>query len=294
MTGAAGFLGSHLCDALAAEGARVFAVTRRTPPEDSERVSWLQADCADAGQVRAAVERSEPEVIFHMSSSGIGSPELSAVLPTLQSDLVSCVNLLTVATELGVKRTVLAASLEEPTHTDQPAPSPYAAAKWCSSAYARMFHALFRTPVALARVYMSYGPRQRAMKVIPSVILSLLRNRAPELGSGKRLVDWVYVADVVEGLLTLATAEGVEGKTLDFGSGSGTTIREVVELIVRLMESPLVPRFGARPDRPGEIVRIADSAATEAALGWRAATPLAAGLTQTIAWYDRELAQGRI
>jgi UDP-glucose 4-epimerase len=181
---------------------------------------------------------------------------------------------------------ILATSLEEPMGpAPGPVASPYAAAKWCSSLYAAMFHDLFRAPVALVRPYMTYGPRQRPFKVLPSVILSLLEGRAPDLGPGTRPVDWIYVGDVIEGMLAAAERPGIEGRTLDLGTGVAVTIREVVETIVRLMGVPIRPIFGALPERPKEVVRVADVAVTEAILGWKARTPLEDGLRRTIAWY---------
>jgi len=111
---------------------------------------------------------------------------------------VSTVNLLTVAANIGCRRIVLLASLEEPEpgHTDAAPASPYAAAKWTSGTYGRMFHKLYQTPVVLVRPFMTYGPRQ---DVRPCYHL-LLQDQAPKPASGQRQVDWIYVDDVIEGL----------------------------------------------------------------------------------------------
>ncbi len=114
---------------------------------------------------------------------------------------------------------------------------------------------------------------------------SLLKGEAPKLTSGERLVDWIYVDDVVGGLLLLSERPGVEGATVDLGSGSLVPVRTVVEHIVRFVGSNVAPAFGALPDRPGEQVRVADAAATYVRLGWRVRTPLEDGLRQTVAWH---------
>jgi len=293
VTGAAGFLGSNLCRRLQSAGARVYGVTRRPAPDSAGTLTWIQADCSNPQVLRSTLRQVQPQVIYHLTGCGVGSPDLEAVLPTLQNDLVACVNLLTVAAEIGSERTVLAASLEEPTGPDDSPASPYAAAKWSCSTYARMFHHLFSTPVSLVRPYMTYGPGQRPHKIIPSVIISILKGRAPELGSGRRPVDWVYVDDVVEGMIAVAETSGLEGVTIDLGSGTSVTIREVVNRIVALMGRQIEPRFSIHPDRPSEVIRIADVVSAQALLGWTPKTPLEEGLRKTIEWYRNEISRGR-
>ena len=288
VTGAAGFLGSNLCPALELAGAKVFAVTRGPRPRAGGQFEWIQADCADSGALRSILSVVRPQVIYHLTGHGVGSPELDAVLPTLQNDLVACVNMLTAASELGIERMVLAASLEEPTRSEEPPASPYAAAKWCCTTYARMFHHTYHLPVTLVRPYMTYGPGQRPHKVIPSIILSILRGQAPELGSPHRPVDWIYVDDVVQGMIAAAEVSGVEGLTIDLGSGASVTIREVAEKIIALMGRPFEPRLRPQPDRASETVRIADAAAARDCLGWVSRISLDEGLDKTIQWYRQE------
>jgi len=118
------------------------------------------------------------------------------------------------------------------------------------------------------------------------VILSLLRGEAPKLSSGQRPVDWVFVDDVVEGLALMAVAPDIEGQTVELGSGKLVPIREVVEEIRRLMNSPVEPLFGALPERPMEQVRVADVESSYRKIAWKPETSLTSGLRQTIDWYS--------
>jgi nucleoside-diphosphate-sugar epimerase len=189
-----------------------------------------------------------------------------------------------------VARLVMAGSLEEPTPDRAwPTPhSPYAAAKLGAGAYARMCHALYGTPVVWPRLFMVYGPAQPDVrKLVPYVTTSLLHDESPELSSGSRPVDWIYIDDVVDALLAAAVADGVEGRTFDVGSGRLVPIRHVVEEIARLCDAKVAPHFGTVPERPLEQVRVADVAPTAAYLGWRAQTPLEEGLRKTVDWYRR-------
>lgn len=291
VTGGSGFLGSHLCRALSGRRAEVHAVSRRPQSYRDHAIHWWQGDLTDVNFIRQIAKTIQPNMIFHLTGFGVGAPDLENVLPTLQNDLVTTVNMLTITAENRVERLLLAASLEEPQPgSAQMIPSsPYAAAKWAGSSYAQMFYLLYKTPVVMVRPYMTYGPGQPSHKMIPQVILSLLKGEAPKLSSGRRPIDWVFVDDVIEGFLAAAHAPDIFGQTIDLGSGDLITIREVVEMIVRLSGVTVQPRFGALPDRPQEKVRVADTGAALEKLDWHAATSLESGLKQTIVWYREHL-----
>jgi nucleoside-diphosphate-sugar epimerase len=208
--------------------------------------------------------------------------------------------MLTAAVESGCERILLTGSQDEPdpgeaSATDFVPPSPYAAAKLAGSAYARMFHALYDCPVSVARIFMGYGPGQRDVaKLIPYVILALLRGEAPRIGTGSRPMDWIYVDDVVDGLLLASKAPSAVGRTVHLGTGSLHTARQAVESIVRLMQSPIAPEFGAVPDRRSEKARHANVEETRATLGWQPAVGLDDGLERTIAWYREQFERGKL
>ena len=114
VTGANGFIGSHLCHRLSVEGAEVHAVYRSRHPAEGGDQHWWQADLADLAEVERIVGKARPEVIFHLASHVKGAPDLKHVLPTFQSNLQSTVNVLTVAAESNCRRVVLTGSLAEP------------------------------------------------------------------------------------------------------------------------------------------------------------------------------------
>jgi nucleoside-diphosphate-sugar epimerase len=292
VTGANGFIGAHLCQRLCQEGAEVHAVYRSQRPTNKGNQRWWQADLADLAKVKEIVGRARPDVIFHLASHVKGAPGLEHVLPTFRSNLHSTINLMTVAAELGCRRVVLTGSLAEPeVENGETFPSaPYAAAKWASSGYARMFHALYQLPVVIARVFMVYGPAQIDLtKLIPYVTLCLLQGEMPKITSGGRLVDWIYVSDVVEGFLALGQQPGIDGSTIDLGSGSLISIREIVQLVTSIVGGEQTPEFGALPDRPMEPTRLAKTAESLAKIGWKPQVPLRVGLERTVDWYRGEL-----
>jgi nucleoside-diphosphate-sugar epimerase len=314
VTGGDGFIAHHLLARLARiDGCRVEA-TRRAHTGDHPDSSgaaasgpagaddpgvaprWSTLDLTDSAAVEARILETRPDVIVHLAGYVSGARELDAVLPALRGNLVATVNVLTAASRAGTSRVVLAGSMEEPRDdgSDVVPGSPYAAAKWAASGYARMFHALYGLPVTVLRIFMTYGPAQKDVrKVLPYVILSALRGETPELASGARPVDWIYVEDVVAAIeAACAAPEPAAGRSLDVGSGTLVTIREVVERLVAMIDPDVRPRFGALANRPLEHTTAADTAATRAAIGWSPRVGLEEGLTRTVAWYrEREAAK---
>jgi len=294
VTGANGFIGAHLCRRLSEQGTEVHATYRTRRPANLAVHRWWQADLADLDQVKQIIEGAKPDVIFHLASHVKGAPDLEHVLPTFHSNLESTVNILTVATQSNCRRVILTGSLAEPEfESGEKFPvAPYAAAKWASSGYARMFHALYKTPIVIARVFMVYGPAQIDLtKLIPYATLSMLRGKRPKISSGGRLVDWIYVSDVVDGFLALAETSGIDGATLDLGSGSLLSIRDLLQELGGVIGDGASADFGALADRPLEPTRIANTGESLAKIGWKPQVSLQEGLRRTVEWYRRDLEQ---
>lgn len=290
VTGGAGFLGRHLCLRLADLGVKVHATSRQERADDPElaRSAWHRLDLSDGEAVSRLVGRLRPDMVVHLSSLVTGRRERSLVLAAFDANLRSTVHLLDAAATAGVARFVQLGSMEEPSLDGPPAPpaSPYQAAKVAATSYCRMYAELYGLDVVIARVFMVYGAgRQDGRKLIPHVIRSLLANAPPRLSSGCRRVDWIYVDDVINGLVRLLPASGVAGRVVDIGSGRMVAVRDVVEQIYRRLGHDEPPPFGTLPDRPGEPEAAADLRATKALLGWRPAVNLEEGLTRTIDWF---------
>lgn len=288
VTGAGGFLGTCLCHALSRNGARVFAITRRVPARKLATVEWHEVDIANLGQVKSIYPRIRPELVFHLAGHVTAQQGMGQVIPALNGNLVTAVNVMICCAELGCQRLIMAASLEEPDVGDAVPrlASPYAAAKWATRAYGMMFRSLYGLPVVHGRVFIAFGPGQAgSAKLIPYTIESLLAGKVPRYTSGTRQVDWIYVDDVARGLMALALAPKVEGGTLDIGSGSLVSVREIVRLIFEIMGSTDAPLFGSLPSRQDEIVRVADISRTRSMVGWSPEVSLREGLLRTVVWH---------
>lgn len=288
VTGATGFVGSHLCDALVALGAEVHGLSLDIPARSHE-ASWKPwiMDLTDLGSTQVLISQIKPQTVFHMAGLVDTRQEMALLVPTLQSNLVGTLHLLMAVAATQCERVLVTGSSEEPEvgSIDGIPTSPYAASKGAAVAYSRMFHFLYQLPVVIARPFMCYGPRKPLSKLIPYTIVSLLSGERPQLSSGRRVCDLVYVLDLVRGLLKASAQIELTGKAIDLGTGDGIAIRDVVALIAELTGSTSRPIFGALPDRLGEGPQVADLRATQQFLDWQPLWSLREGLIETIDWY---------
>jgi UDP-glucose 4-epimerase len=290
VTGGVGFIGSRLCDLLRESGWIVHSASRRASTAAPPHRHW-QLDLTDQRATQDLIKAIRPDYVFHLASHVWGAPDLAHVLPTFHNNLHTTVNLLHAIAGGDCRRFIVTGSLVEPEARSgkNVPPAPYAASKWASSDYVRMFHALYNVPGAIARVFMVYGPAQQdATKLIPYVIGRLLRAERPEITSGRRLIDWVYVDDVALGLARMALAQDIVGRAVDLGSGTLISTAELVEKICELMGTRVRPILGAIPDRPMEPTAAARREETFRMLGWSPQTNLEEGLRRTIDWHRRE------
>jgi UDP-glucose 4-epimerase len=286
VTGATGFIGSHLVERLEGEGIEVHAIHRAATPPASGRTIWHAAASFDERSLERILENARPTVVYHLAGRASGSRGLEEVPRTFDANLATTVALLTAVARRGAARVVLAGSLEEPEQEQEyEAPtSPYAVSKWAARVYGRLFRSLYGVPVVHARIFMVYGPRNRDRdKLIPYLIDSFRAGRAPRLRGGSRAADWIHVDDVVEGLLRIGQRPQLDGRSVELGTGKLHTVLEVVEAVRRLLGPDLEIELGALPERPRETIRRANCQRTESLLGWSPAIDLQEGLQRTIA-----------
>jgi nucleoside-diphosphate-sugar epimerase len=293
VTGAQGFFGSYLSRRLQGLGAEVYMISRERSIKNDLQGNWLFGDLSDLDTMRRIMKAVKPDLVFHLAGMASGTRDSTFVVPTLEKNVLPTVNLLLAAEELGGSKIIIASSSEEPKDSSEIPSSPYAASKWVSSIYTKMFHSLYQTHVSIALIFVTYGPHLlQSHKLIPYVILSLLRGETPKLTSGNRMMDLIYIEDMIDGLIALSEAADYCGESVDIGSGKLVQVRTVVESIVRLLGSKIQPEFGAVPERPFETSRFADVSKTSSMIGWSPVTPLEEGLKRTIEWYSSNGGEG--
>jgi NAD dependent epimerase/dehydratase len=312
VTGAGGFIGSHLAERLVSLGARTRVLVRYT---SSGSAGWLESspvrsdleivtgDIADREIVRTAVDGVD--VVFHLAAL-IGIPySYHAPASYVQTNVAGTQNILQAALDAHVSRvvhtstsevygTAVGARISEKHPLN--AQSPYAATKVGADMLALAYQRSFGLPVVTVRPFNTYGPRQSARAIIPTIITQALTQPAVRLGHLAPTRDFTYVLDTVEGLVRAGSAPDVDGDVINLGSGREIAIGDLAALIVSLTGRAVPIEVDAERGRPdaSEVDRLcADASRAQTLLEWVPQRSLRDGLSATIEWTRSNLERYR-
>jgi NAD dependent epimerase/dehydratase len=303
VTGGGGFIGSHLAEALAGAGAIVRALVHYNALNSS---GWLDesaaacgievvaGDVRDRDSVRKAMR--DVDVVFHLAALIAIPYSYDAPESYVRTNVDGTMNVLQAARDLGTPRVVHTSTSEvygsacyvpiDEAHPLQ-AQSPYAASKIAADKLVEAFHLSFGVPIVTVRPFNTFGPRQSARAVIPTIISQCLRRTVVKLGNIHPRRDLSYVTNTVEGFMLAGMSPDAIGRTINLGSGIDVSIGEVAHLIARIMGREIVIEAdpGRRRSETSEVDRLlADSGRARTLLGWTPSVQLEDGLRRTIEW----------
>lgn len=306
VTGADGFIGSHLVEALVREGARTRALCLynsqgswgwldHSPAEVRRSIDVRLGDVRDARLMVEVCERVE--VVFHLAALIAIPYSYAAPESFVDTNVRGTLNLLEAARRHEVARFVHTSTSEVygtpsvlPIRETHPlnAQSPYAATKVAADQLALAYQRSFGVPVTVLRPFNTYGPRQSTRAVLPTILLQLLAGRGEiELGRLDPRRDLTFVADTVEGFLLAGMTPSIEGETIQLGTGRAVSIGELFEIACRVAGHRAVPVQDPRRLRPSasEVeVLLSDPTLARERLGWTARVSLEEGLGRTADW----------
>lgn len=313
VTGAGGFIGSHLTEELARQGAHVRAFLRYNARGDAGLLRFVPAELRDGLDLRFG-DITDPwsvedamtgvDVVFHLAAL-IAIP-YSYVAPAsyVAANVSGTLNVLQAARRLGTSRVVHTSTSETYgtaiyTPIDEKHPmqgqSPYSASKIGADKIAESFHKSFGTPVATIRPFNTFGPRQSARAVIPTIIAQVLAGR-PELrlGSLDPVRDLTFVKDTAAGFLAVAAADACVGEVTNVAAGKGITIGELAKRILALTgreDMPIVTEDQrVRPEKSEVMQLIGDASLARQRCGWTPRHSLDEGLAATVDFVRENLA----
>jgi NAD dependent epimerase/dehydratase len=314
VTGAGGFIGGHLVERLVRDGARVRAMCRYNSRNDRGTLDWLDAEVTaevevvlgelrDVESVAAAVEGSE--VVLHLGAQ-IAIP-YSYVNPRdfLEVNVLGALNVAQAALRHGVQR-VVHTSTSEVYGTAQTVPiteahplepqSPYAASKVAADKLMDSYRRSFDLPVSVLRPFNTYGPRQSARAIVPTIIGQALGGSTLRLGSLHPRRDLTFVEDTATAFTAAATSDAALGRTIHLGTDHDVSVGDLVGIVGELLGRELTVETDPARVRPpnSEVERLrASPALARELLGWEPRVDLREGLARTIEWIERNVGRYR-
>jgi UDP-glucose 4-epimerase len=319
VTGADGFIGSHLTEKLVRCGAKVTALCFYNsfdhcgwlddlPEAVHAKLRVVRGDIRDSAFVRRITQGQN--IVFHLAALIAIPHSYTAAQSYVESNVLGTLNLLEAARESGVTRfvqtstsEVYGTALTMPITESHPlqGQSPYSASKIGADMMAEAFARSFDLPIAILRPFNTFGPRQSERAVIPAIIRQALDPacHAILIGDATTVRDFTFVDDTVGAFLAIGAAANIRfGCAYNAGSGHAVTIMDIVDLVVRLTNcrKARVERDAARMRPVGSEVRalLADSSRLNADTGWRTTIDLCEGVKRTIAWWQDRLASGLV
>lgn len=313
VTGAGGFIGSHLCERLAELGASVRAFCEYNSlgswgwlDESSRRdeLDVVLGDVRDADSIATAAVGVD--TVFHLAALIAIPFSYEAPLAYLQTNAIGTANVLRATQRAGCRLVVHTSTSEvygtaryvpiDEAHPLQ-AQSPYAASKIAADKLAESFNLSFGVPVTTLRPFNTYGPRQSARAVIPTILTQLLADGTLALGNLSPTRDFTYVADTVEAFVQIANAPEAVGRVLNCGTGTEISIEDLVERAEAIVGKRAPVANDPERVRPegSEVERLcADTSAARSLLGWEPRVSLDDGLARTTEWLASNLDRYRI
>jgi NAD dependent epimerase/dehydratase len=303
VTGAGGFIGSHLVERLISEGARVRAFvhynSRRDPgllchlpPAVFSQVELVAGDLHDAAAVQSAVDGSE--IVFHLGALISIPYSYYHPVEVAYTNFIGTLNVLMACRQSKVQR-LIHTSTSEVYGTARQVPiseahplqgqSPYSASKIGADKLAESFYCTYDLPVVTIRPFNTFGPRQSARAVIPTIISQVLTRSTVHLGSLETKRDFTYVEDTVSGFLAAALCRDVCGKTYNLGTGREICIGDLADLIIDKIGKTVkikIDQERLRPNKSEVMELISDFAQARADLNWQPLITLDQGLDETI------------
>lgn len=308
VTGAGGFIGSHLTERLVESGAKVRAMVHYNAlgsrgwletSDHQDKIEIIAGDICDRDSVDAAAK--DVSVIFHLAALIAIPYSYNAPASYVRTNIGGTLNVLQAAREHKVERIVHTSTSEvygtaryvpiDEAHPLQ-GQSPYSASKIGADKIAESFHCSFGVPLVTVRPFNTFGPRQSARAVIPTMITQALKGGTVRLGNTEPTRDLNYVTDIASGFLAAASEPAAIGQTINLGSGRETSIADVAALIGKLVGRSLKiekDEKRVRPDK-SEVERLLASNKLAAnVLHWQSKVSLEEGLRQTIPWIEKNL-----
>ena len=310
ITGAEGFIGSHLTERLLSLGAKVKAFVMYNSfnkwgwidtykSREKNELNVICGDIREADLLKVILK--DVDIVFHLAALIAIPYSYASPSSYVKTNIEGTLNLLQIALDSGVEKFIHTSTSEvygtaKYVPIDEKHPlqgqSPYSASKIGADMIAESFHRSFDLPVTTVRPFNTYGPRQSARAIIPTLIVQMLKSDMIQLGSLHPIRDFTYVADTVESFIKSAEADEINGETINIGSANGISIGELAEKLRKMMKKEVTIESEQKRIRPSksEVNKlICNNQKAKEMIGWQPKISLDEGLEKTVNWFRANL-----
>lgn len=301
VTGATGFIGSHLVKRLVNENCSVNVISRSEIRLNNnpiingvlDKLKIFHSDLLDNSSLKESVTAIKPEIIFHMGALVVPYMDFETANTCVQTNIQGTLNLLNASKDLNYSSFIHMGTYEVyghgkiPFSEEQPPDpiSPYSISKVSSELFCRYAQKLCGSPITLLRLSNVYGPNQNPERLIPYVINGCLKKKQLTLTRGEQTRDFLYIEDAIEGIIRSSICKKAISETINIASGTEVKIKNVVEKILDLTGNPVIPEYTLE-NRAYEPQRwYCNITKAKKLLNWEPGYDLDKGIEQTIRWY---------
>ena len=307
ITGADGFIGSHLTERLISEGAQVRAFVMYNSfntwgwidtfsSREKEVVDIVCGDIRETDLLKQALK--DVDIVFHLAALIAIPYSYASPSSYIKTNVEGTLNLLQTGLECSVEK-IIHTSTSEVYGTAQYIPidekhplqgqSPYSASKIGADMVAESFYRSFNLPVTTVRPFNTYGPRQSARAIIPTLILQMLKDTTIRVGSLHPIRDFTYVGDTVDGFIKAAEADGINGEVINIGSNQGISIGDLTDTLAQIVGKEITIECEEERVRPAhsEVNRLlCNNQRAKELMQWQPTVKLTEGLAKTVSWFE--------
>lgn len=299
VTGASGFIGSHIAKRMVRENARVSVFARETSDlwrldEEKNDIAVYRADIRNFDQLDLQIGKIQPDYVFHMAAYGVDSRQKDWIVAT-NTNIVGTIHLIKSLQRVGCEKILHIGSCMEygdkkEMVDENAALEPfniYGSTKAAATIMAHQLAAEINIPIVTLRAFGIFGENEGSHKFFPHIILSLLNGSAVDLTACEQYRDYCYIENIIDGFVLAAKDKSCNNTILNIGSGTIQQLRTYVDMVCRLMNNTTKPNYGAVPYRKDEVWKPhPDISRIKTHLKWAPKISLEEGLKRTIAWYE--------
>ncbi len=297
ITGGSGFIGINLINKLKLSGANIFIIDKNLKNKDNS-IKYIRCDIRDKKTLLKIIKKIKPSYVYHLAAIVDTKRDLKRLKEIMDINFFGTINILECCNKVNsIEGIVVLGSSDEYGKNKAPFKddaredpySPYALSKTLSSHLCRFYAKYTRYSIVVLRPFIVYGPEQKGLMFIPSMMSSYFEGKVFEMGSGKQKKDFIYIDDLIKAIIKASLKKGISGEIINIGFGKPIRLLKIVDIVKKLTKNKLKVKLNVMPMRKGEVmIHYANIEKAKKLLKWRPQKDIKKGLKLTFDWWKKK------